>query len=478
MKTMFKKTLVAAALAGLSANAFAAADVTGSGVKVTSKQGAIATVTQPVLTATLGAEYAVGDVITFSFSGGALKPATVANQLSVTLPDANDVMTLGLLEATENYAKYRVTVLNKDGLLQETTAGGVVTLTGLTFTGSAVRAADGVTFSFAAVTNNGLSLDTTGNNLSEKVIFVGDELDGKVATKFNRKIDVTKGRKFFTGADPQDEVDTLVLNTALVTTVETSTGVNTAITDNATVTKVSYVVKGDFSWIKDDDANTAGLQPAAGTVTITNCPGVAGQSYSATQIAFTCTAGAANTSVALNIGQGAANNTGSAVALNANSFKADATFTYTTNGGTTGQTEAGLTDAAAGSWSLNGSSVFVPYMVYGTLSGVNFSQVVTVANNSAVEGDISVDVYAEDGTTLLSNEKVGVAKAYSTTNVAGAIRTALKDKKAFENGKVSLRVVTNVPEDSVSVYSAYTDVASRERAIVNNDSKVQTKTLN
>lgn len=481
MKTMFKKTLVAVALAGLSANAFAAADVTGSGITVISKQGAIATVDQPVLTVTLGAEYAVGDVITFSFSGGALKPATVANQLSAVLPDVNDVMTLGLLEATESYAKYRVTVLNKDGAAAETTAAGTVALTGLDFTGSAVLAADGVSFSYAAVTSNGLSLDTTGTKLSKKVIFVGDELTAKVATKLNRKIDVTNERKFFTGADPLDEEDTLVIDSALVTTVETSTGVNTAIdlATVATVTKVAYTVKGDFSWIQDDDADVAGVQPAAGTLTLTNCAGAAPTFatpvVTATQITFSCNAGNAATSLKFNIGQGAANGDGSPVVLNVNNFTADATFTYTTNGGVTGKTEVGFADADAGSWTLNGSTVNVPYLVFGTLGTVQFSQVINVANTSGVEGDISVDVWAEDGTVLLSNEKVGVAKANSTTSIAGKVRDALKDKKSFENGKVSLRIVTNVPEDSVSVYSAYTDVGSRERAIVNNDSKVQTK---
>lgn len=481
MKTMFKKTLVAAALAGLSANAFAAADVTNSAIKVISKQGAIATVTQPALEVTLGAEYAVGDVITFSFSGGALKPATVANQLSVVLPDTNDVMTLGLLEATENFAKYRVTVLNKDGLLDETTADGVVTLTGLTFTGSAVLAADGVTFSYAAVTSNGLSLDTTGSNLSKKVIYVGDELSAKVQTKLNRKIDVTQERKFFTAATPNDEEDTLVIDSALVTSVDVAGG-GTELIDGATkatVTRVAYTIKGDFSWIADDDADEAGVQPAAGTLTLSNCGGAAPTFatpvVTATQITFNCNAGNAATSLKFDIAQGAGDGEGSPVVLNTNNFTADALFTYTTNGGVTGKTEVGMADADAGSWTLNGSTVNVPYLAFGTIGTVQFSQVINVANNSAVEGDITVDVWAEDGTALLTNEKVAVAKANSTTNIAGKVRDALKNKKSFENGKVSLRIVTNVPEDSVSVYSAYTDVASRERAIVNNDSKVQTK---
>lgn len=480
MKTIFKKTLVAVALAGLSANAFAAADVTGSSAKVTSKQGAIATVTQPTLTVTLGAEYAVGDVITFSFSGGALKPATVANQLSVVLPDNNDVMTLGLLEATENFAKYRVTVLNKDGLLQETTAAGTVALTGLTFTGSAVRAADGVTFSYAAVTSNGLSLDTTGTKLSKKVIFVGDELDSEVTTKLNAIIDVTEQRKKFASGGISDTADTLVIDSSLVTQVNTGTvaaPVNVAITDNATVTRVNYTVKGDLSWVVDTDANTAGIQTTA--ITLAGCAGAAPTfntvTVTSTQATFACNTTSAVT-VTLDTDQGGV--AGEAPApLNTVNYTADVGFVYTTAApaSVAGQTEVGLSAEDAGSWKLNGSTVNVPYLVFGTLNDVQFSQVINVANNSGVEGDITVDVWAEDGSVLLSNEKVGVAKANSTVNVAGTVRKALKDKKAFENGKVSVRIVTNVPEDSVSVYSAYTDVVSRERAIVNNDSKVQTK---
>jgi len=155
----------------------------------------------------------------------------------------------------------------------------------------------------------------------------------------------------------------------------------------------------------------------------------------------------------------------------ATAFTYDMTVKYATT--KSASYASGLT---LGAWSLNGSSVFVPYMVYGTVSGIQFSQVLNVANNSSKVGDIKVDVWDETGKVLLSNTKVGEAKANTTTNVAKEVREALAGLATpFVNGKVSLKITTNVPGKAVTVYSAYTDVASRERAVVNNDSAVQTK---
>jgi hypothetical protein len=69
MKTMFKKTLVAAALAGFGFAA-QAADVTTNVVNI-SKQGAVTgDLTAGNIVVALEAAYAVGDTVTFTFSGG------------------------------------------------------------------------------------------------------------------------------------------------------------------------------------------------------------------------------------------------------------------------------------------------------------------------------------------------------------------------------------------------------------------------
>jgi hypothetical protein len=206
MTNIFKKTLLAAALSSVSAGTFAAADVTGSNQLALSLEGNPATVSVPVVQVVLGAEYAVGDVLTFTFSGGALDTATLATTVQPTLVDVNDTMTLGLLSSDENTAVYRVTELTYDGGAQETSVGAVVKLNGVDgvdalpgigFTGPEVIANNGVTLSFSAVTNNNQSIDTTGANLSTQILFVGEELVESVATSADWIIDVEKDRKMF-----------------------------------------------------------------------------------------------------------------------------------------------------------------------------------------------------------------------------------------------------------------------------------------
>lgn len=103
-------------------------------------------------------------------------------------------------------------------------------------------------------------------------------------------------------------------------------------------------------------------------------------------------------------------------------------------------------------------------MVFGTVGGKTFGQVVTVTNNSNVEGTVYVDAWAADGTQLLNNKAMPTkSKAFSSTAYASEILAALGGSY---NGRVSLKVTVEAPSSKVQVYAAYTDAATTERAIV------------
>jgi hypothetical protein len=494
MKTMFKKTLVAAAVIGLSANAFAAVDVvTNSDPVAYSAQtldGITGTFAVPGenFRVTLGAEYAVGDVITFTFSNGALDTSTLRTTITTTdtfnaggLPQANvggSPVTLGLLSTTATSATYRVTEVQ--GVLS--TVGQSFNIINPAATAPAddfalnaakVKAGNGFAITYAAQTSNGIKIDE-GKKSTVQLVYVADQFSVAAKPLLNGVIDVNADRKKFEGGVTTDDLKITTTNILGVDT-DADDVVDLNFTNAVAFNKVVYTVKGDFSWVKDTTAADVDSVIVPATATLANtgntCTGAPMSAQSANvkwavdKVTIECTAAAAHEFI-FDTAQGASVTD---PVIPTSSFTYDAKVHYAAT--KSADYALGLN---AGSWTLNGSSVFVPYMVYGTLSGVSFSQVLTVANNSSKAGDIKVDVWAEDGKVLLSNVKVGEAKANATTNIAGAVRTALEGA-GLVNGKVSMKITTNVPGKAVTVYSAYTDVASRERAIVNNDSAVQTK---
>lgn len=465
MKTMFNKTLIALALTGVAGTA-SAATLTVANEHTVTKQylAAAASATEAHTSASfvinLGAEYVLNDTITLTFNDSLKVPAT---NTIVTAPVADapgpvagkSGLTLSLISSTSNSLTYRVTAIDNTGVAVQKTTGVAIATPAIEFVKSKLASNAGVSVTFSAKTNTGLDLDTAGGTDRTKSLVKVVEQFTTVAPSFSKVIDVAEasGRKNFEG------VDQFATSNLGVTTLTTAGN-----TFAQAPTKVTYTIDGDFSWVFDTDTTTAGIQPRANTVVPTNCAGLADEALTASRYTFSCTAVAANTNVKLDI---AANKVGATAAqipvLNTTDYTITATVAHT--GGPSQPYNA----KAAGSWTLNGSTVEVPYMVFGTLSGVQFSQVLQVTNSSSATGDIYVDVTGEDGKSILSNVKVGTSAGKSTVNVAGAVRTALTNA-GFVNGKASLKLVTNVPANNVEVYSAYTDVTSRERAIVINSS--------
>lgn len=494
MKTIFKKTLVAVALAGLSANAFAAVDTVTDSVAVTysverlDNTASTVTIPRENYEITLGAEYAIGDIIKFTFSNDAIAASqyrstiTTSNTLLATgLPDTNSAgatLTLGLLSSDATSVTYRVTEVSA----ALTTVGQKFTIAaGATLAASAakLKSGSGLTVTYAAQTSNGVVIDAGSTaKPTFQLVHTATEYTSRVDEKLNATIDVEEGRLLFSNVGAHSTtVDRLGVTAAQVPGIDTDgTGALpvTNFTSPTTLVSVEHVIKGDFSWVVDSTPSTTALNPVDATLAITGCTGAtdAGDAtWTATSVTFECTnAGAID--LDFNIVQANTTAGTSAKVLPVGKYTYTADVTY--NAGAADKVLNVASGADAGEWTLNGSTVNVPYMVFGTLNGLAYGQIINVANNSSVEGDIVVDVWKEDGSVLLSNVKVATSKANSTTSIAGAIRTALA-AEGFTDGKVSLRIVTNAPDNAVSVYSAYVDSMTRERAIVNNDSAVQYK---
>lgn len=467
MANMFKKTLVAAALSAAALNA-QAATVAITGVNV-SQEGTVgaASVTVPNVVVTLGAEYTVNDTVTFNISGAEFDAAASTPVLTAAL-GGGDTATIGMLSKTANSVTFRITAQTDGAADGVVYTAGTFTLTGMVMKTSTVTDATGdIEISYSAKTNNNQDLDNSGT-LKDVAATVVAQFSSSVTKKLDAVVDVENSRQRFLAGN-----DTITTDALVVTVAEAAAAVN-----DATYASAKHIIKGDFSWMDADDngaVSNAELTAAYAATASGDDTFVSTINAAMTEITATATDAGANAVDAHTFtftvpGVG----TGNPV-LGAQSYKVTSTVTYDAPAPAAATKTTG-TDVDAGAWTLNGSTVNVPYMVhqYG-----KFSSILNVQNSGTKEGAIAIDVWAEDGTSVASNLSAGTSKPGTIVSVAKAAIDALiaKGYDLNKTTKYSVRIVTNVPAKDISVNSAYADVsqATVTRSPVANDSAVQYK---
>lgn len=477
MNNMFKKSLIAAALATVSTGAMAADLRTQTlpnqvGVSTEYVQ-LVDTVSAGAVTVVLGAEYAVGDIITLSFSGSALDATTAPTNINVpTVTGTTKSITLGLIDQDADKLVYRITDL---GNTENTTVGAELVIEGtasgmLEFDAEAVAAAGSVNVSFSAQTSQGLNLDGSGGVARNvDLVVVSDQFTAKVERALNGVVNVEDGRESFVARDlipvgvaadtAKDYLEVGIAEAQYPTGVADG---EEAFDEVATVESVTYTVEGDFSWIKDSDEETAGLQQTAGTIAPANCATSEITELTASSITFTCSAIAANTQLVIDTAP-----QGGDVVLPTTGFTVSADVAYSV-ATSEGSTEV-LAAANAGEWTLNGSEVNVSYMPYRG----DISQVINLTNRSSQAGAVSVTAFPENGGEPIPLGEIATVDAKGITQIAGQIRDALSAETGVNHGttptttRYSLEITTNAPAESIEVYSAYNVNGSGARLVVN-----------
>jgi hypothetical protein len=482
MNTTFKKSLLAVAL---SAAAMSAQAVTVSATATQlSFEGAAneTSIALPTVTATIGTgvEYAAGDIITITVAGGKILAASVpALAFTPSGTQVGDTATITFLSKTETEIKFRVASVTEGGAVEAgITTGGTFALTGITLDRASVlaTATNKVSVTYGAVTGvSNIVIDGPSTTGADKVnaVEVNTQLAATISRKLNGVVDVENDRKLFTNVtDTGAPADSTTKDTVSVAVTNTTT-LNTP----ATLASVSYTVGGDFSWMDADKSgavSTAELNAAFAYVATADDT-VAQPTINAamTEIKATATlVGAVDAEHDFQFTIPGTGDTKPVLSKQDFTVVAVANYTPTTGSATTKQ----LVSGSAGSWTLNGSTVVVPYMVhqYG-----KFSSILNVQNSGTKDGAISIDVWAEDGTVVGTNLPAGTSKAGSVVSVAKTAVDALvaKGYDLSKTTKYAVRIVTNVPASNVIVNSAYADVSQTTvtRTPVANDSATQTK---
>lgn len=461
MNSIFRKTLVAAAVMGMaSANAatitawnntagavWSSTEVaangstlgTGAAFPLVSAEGyAIAksigvnsTAGQLGARWTAGVAYSVGDLITLTVSNATI--ATASSNPTMTL--ASGAGAIGLLNEAAGSVTFRVTTA--------VTAGSTFTIGGLVLTGAsgAVSLSTVGTITGSSTNFDASKTTTVGMVASEFTVGAGDH-------KLNAVIDVEKARKQFTSTSTSTTADLLTYD----------------IEAGADLMQVNYTtpvvtLKGsDLSWLLDKDGKleSSNYNLASATDTALSVDTAADKTFLNTaQTEFKVTATEAYTTTGANDVQltltvdGAAD--ANAQVLAAQSFTADMALGYAFNGTPATTDSLAVNGLAAGAWTLSGKTVNIPFMPYG--SGI--SQIIHVSNDGNVSGDIELTAFDDSGQSYGPVSLSLTATAKTVTRLNGAIRTALTDAGFDGIGNLDITLVINSPSADIEVFAAY-----------------------
>jgi hypothetical protein len=147
------------------------------------------------------------------------------------------------------------------------------------------------------------------------------------------------------------------------------------------------------------------------------------------------------------------------VVLFAQTFTASVVFNYTSVAGTAGTTTA-ASGLAAGSWTLNGATVVVPYIPYSS----NASQILYITNTGTTTGDVLVTAKDTSGNSY-DLGVVGSLPGGNLLKLATLIKRGL-EATGFTSGKLTITIVAQVPKADIIVYASY-NIGGSDRGFIN-----------
>jgi hypothetical protein len=430
MENMFKKTLLAAGLTAAAFGANAQLTVTSASVDVSSqglpltKAYTLADVKVAIAAADVSALTA-GAKVRLTFSGALVAAVPGAVAYTDTGGDTTTDGTFGAAAVTSTTVTVPFTQVPVGG----TIAGDVVDFDNIPLLLDSTAVGTKINVTASILTSTDAVVTSTTSAATEQAEVV-DQFALKVSTAADQKIDVANDRLTFPS---KAKTDTIVLTA-------TSAGAG------ATATSLLVNVKSDFAndiTSLSDGTNTYTVNgdktAASFTYTASTTPTVAAVLANAATTTLTATVDGKN-------------------AIEERTFAVDATLGYT-DAESTARNLALLSGAAAGSWTLNGDgSAHVSFMPFGSA----YSQSVTVQNNGAVEGDISVDWYTAAGkvTTALTTK----AAPYVVTDISAELRSLAAANGI--TGNAAFDVIVNSPDGQINVVAVYYNRADGDRVLV------------
>jgi hypothetical protein len=472
-----KYSAVAAAVAvacavGANQNLNAASAVAGATLTLAQQYVAAATtsasqnVTVGII---IGADYVQGDRVKIAITSGAAKfvnsgtPATPSGAITITNTAGSSTTTsltcanLSVIGfADETNVNYRV---GAGGLANGTQCNFVLPLRVSTLTDA------NTALTFSSQFSTGESLEAA---VTKRVVSTADQFTASVVKALAGVVDVEKARYHF-AADDTNGTSTIGGNESQLVL---SIGNNSASVPAgvASVASVSVSVVGDFTWL--DDLSSGFGTCAADDVTTGNAQAVlvnAAGDAAATVASLNCgtlsyvISGAASGAYAGGLVTIALGKTNAATAVAGNfdrtipapsSYTTSVSFSYFSTSGVASAISATELPAttSAGSFTLNGSTIYVPFMPYNSST----TRVVYLTNRSDQSGGVSASAVADGTGAVCPSFTVTTAKANGVTLLTSGIDAGIRACYGADfDGKVALTIVSNIPGGKAEIFSGY-----------------------
>jgi len=383
-------------------------------------------------------------------------------------------MLLGLVSKTSSAVTFRVT--GGSGLENSSFSCGIAT-SGLSVIRNSVSSTStvGVTLSQSSFISGGsTSFDT--QTTATKIHQAQAQFSVASITGFSGTIDVATGRLAWAGTTPVlSRSLSLVLSGSTADMASNSIANSYAETSNVTFNASVYGTTATpmFAWL-DDDANgctaddlTTGPGSASvstgGTLSISaNCATLTASMPAAVGV----TAGGTARTVSITLSK-ASSSTG--LVLQQGSFSVSPSFVVSASQTAT----QSVTAAAAGSFTINGALVNIPYMPYGTSGTSAITQAYYITNTSTTAGVVTGTARNQAGVSC-NLGTVGTAAAQSVTNLSTGINNAIASCYATagvfpEGTRVYIDLISNTDITNTLVNATY-NVGGSSRVQVTNDS--------
>ena len=427
---MFKKTLLAAALAASAFGANAAltvtttsADISSQGLPLT-KAYELASV-EVTLSASELSALTDGSKLRLVFTGAFVASAptgTTAYGDNSTTSTATPAFGAAVATSTTIVVPISTAPTSTGAQI----AGDTITVNTIPLLLSSAAVGSKVNVTASILTSSDVEFTST-RSASTEAAEVVEQFKAVVTSGADAKIDVANARLTF---ESKAKTDTIVL-----TGTTTGTG--------ATAVSATVTVKGDFT---DDIAS---LSDGTNNYVINTAKSEAAYTYTTSSTPSVSTfLGGATTLTATVDGLDA---------IAPRAFTTSVGLSYT-DAETAARTQALATDAASGSWTLNGDGGKISFLPFGS----EFSQSVTITNTGKVDGEITVDWFS-DGNTA-TTPLTAVATANSVTDISAELRA--KAAAAGITGNAALNFVVNSPLGDIQIDALYYSKSDKDRGVV------------
>lgn len=448
--TKISSGLVAVAVAA-SCGYVSAATVSTTGVDRISRQGAgqaaAASMTYVDADVQLNGSYSASDELTLTLSGqgefGALSPATQGKVVC----DSGTLGTMTLAFLSRSSAT-TITYFVETRAGATSTVGSKCSFVSLGLLNSSLTTAGANTQLTVSAKKAGTATPfdndvTTGVTIAS----VADQFVAARVSAFDGEIDVSTSRLGFTNGTGDTAGATVVGQRDSFAFSITNDAANT-VTDASTATgSITVAITAPSGWgfldtngdnVIDSTSPTGGVDVSGGgTATLTSANVLSININTLAAATYTVTVGRTNATAA------------------GTAFEAQ-TFSSSGISMKAGAAPALITAVTPGTWTLNGTTVQVPYMPYGS----SIDQVIRVNNRSTQTAGVTVQARNAAGTLCAASTLSGVTiAANQVKDIAADVKTYVNNcfsaAADAPNHRVSLSITTNLPSAQTEVYTGF-----------------------